>query len=514
MIIKPMAITRCPYCHAITDENDKYCNNCGTQLLFTEDEQVEEEIPGEKIIDAEVEEKDYTIDEPEGEKRPAAAKDLETEIDDDLEEEVPEETEEMNLEELVDEELSEEDVKREATEEVVLVDEPAKSLDDTGMAAAKEPGPDAPKETAEDDEEEDEGGEDDKEDKEAGEEELADELEEEIEEEAAKKDETRDYGSASAPKGPVDESDVEYISEIPAPDEAATAGEAGLRPVTFDTRDLEDLGETVDLSKEKVDKFLEVMAEKKAPTPPTAPEPAPARTPEPPTGTLPPWASTMKGAPVFPEDTGPVETRKLRGGEPSAPDTEDEVEIFPRRRAPDSTIGLPEKVSQAPLPFERPAAEKDEGEEEGEEIGAEEREEETGEAGQEEDRTPEASVLPAGQVRPVREPLMPVREPSRERAASREIEAAEEGEERVPRAPFSFSVFVKSKTFDILFVGVFWVVALWLAAYSMGMTLFDILGSMSGSMLLLYAVLVFLYFFLFKFFLGETLGDRLFRPRE
>ncbi len=126
MIIKPMAITRCPYCHAITDENDKYCNNCGTQLLFTEDEQVEEEIPGEKIIDAEVEEKDYTIDEPEGEKRPAAAKDLETEIDDELEEEVPEETEEMNLEELVDEELSEEDVKREATEEVVLVDEPAR----------------------------------------------------------------------------------------------------------------------------------------------------------------------------------------------------------------------------------------------------------------------------------------------------------------------------------------------------------------------------------------------------
>ncbi|MCK7489521.1 MAG: zinc ribbon domain-containing protein [Anaerotruncus sp.] len=78
MIIKPMAITRCPYCHAIIDENDKYCNNCGTQLLFTEDEEIEEEIPGEKIIDAEVEEKDYTVDEPEDEKRPAAAKDLDT----------------------------------------------------------------------------------------------------------------------------------------------------------------------------------------------------------------------------------------------------------------------------------------------------------------------------------------------------------------------------------------------------------------------------------------------------
>ena len=505
-----MAITRCPYCHAITDENDKYCNNCGTQLLFSEDEQVEEEIPGEKIIDAEVEEKDYTIDEPEGEKRPAAAKDLDSEIDEELEEEIPEETEEMNLEELVDEEVSEEEAKSGATEEVILVDEikaaeakgedGSASPDDTRVPDAKKPEPEAPKEEDEEDEEE----------------ELADELEEELEEsqEPVKEDGTKDYALTAAPKDMKEEAEIEYLSKIPAPDEAATAGEAGLRPVTFDTRELEDLGETVDLSKEKVDKFLEVMAERKAPTAPAVPEPAPDRAPEPPTGTLPPWASTMKGAPVFPEDTGPIETRKLRGGEPSIPDTEEEVEIFPRRRAPDSTIGLPEKVSQAPLPFERPAAEADESEEEGEELGVEEGDEEDAGAGQAGDQTPEAVVLPAGQVRPAREPILPVRGPDQASSARREIEAAEEGEERGPRPPFNFSVFVKSKAFDILFVGLFWVVALWLAAYSMGMTLFDILGSMSGSMLLLYAVLVFLYFFLFKFFLGETLGDRLFRPRE
>jgi hypothetical protein len=46
-----MAIKRCPYCRAIIDERDQYCNNCGTQLLFPEDELVEEDIPGEKIID-------------------------------------------------------------------------------------------------------------------------------------------------------------------------------------------------------------------------------------------------------------------------------------------------------------------------------------------------------------------------------------------------------------------------------------------------------------------------------
>ena len=122
VIIKPMAITRCPYCHAIIDENDKYCNNCGTQLLFSEDEEIEEEIPGEKIVDAEVEEKDYTVDEPEDEKRPAPAKDLDSEIDEELAQELREETEEMALDELVAEEArkaGEDDV----TEEVILVDE-------------------------------------------------------------------------------------------------------------------------------------------------------------------------------------------------------------------------------------------------------------------------------------------------------------------------------------------------------------------------------------------------------
>ncbi|NTU51842.1 MAG: zinc ribbon domain-containing protein, partial [Candidatus Aminicenantes bacterium] len=92
-----MAITRCPYCHAIIDENDKYCNNCGTQLLFPEDEEVDEEIPGEKIVDAEVEAKDYTVEEPEDEKRPAAAKDLDEDIDEELEEELKEEAAETAL---------------------------------------------------------------------------------------------------------------------------------------------------------------------------------------------------------------------------------------------------------------------------------------------------------------------------------------------------------------------------------------------------------------------------------
>jgi len=46
-----MAIRRCPYCKAIIDESQKYCNNCGTQLLFPDDEPGEEPIKGEKIVD-------------------------------------------------------------------------------------------------------------------------------------------------------------------------------------------------------------------------------------------------------------------------------------------------------------------------------------------------------------------------------------------------------------------------------------------------------------------------------
>ncbi|MGZ5423740.1 MAG: hypothetical protein ACXW2V_04000, partial [Candidatus Aminicenantales bacterium] len=333
----------------------------------------------------------------------------------------------------------------------------------------------------------------------------------------AKEDETREYASIAAPidktvesppeplPSSPEEPDIAYVSESETPDDTATAGEAGLRPVTFDSRELENLGKTVDLGREKIDQLLEVMTSKKVETGPVSAEPAPEKPADPPTGTLPPWASTMRGAPVFPEDTGPVETRKIRGGEPATTDTE-EVEIFPRQRASDSTMGLPEKVSQAPLPFERPTDEAEEGEEEREE-------EETAED-EVEDRTPEEVVLPAGQVRPAREPILPVREPEIERPARMAVEAAGEIEEPAPRPPFSFSVFIKSKTFDLLFVGLFWLVALWLAASSMGLTLFDILGSMSGSMLLLYAVFVLLYFFLFKFFLGETLGDRLFRPRD
>ncbi|MCX6563006.1 MAG: hypothetical protein NTU60_05300 [Candidatus Aminicenantes bacterium] len=58
-----MAIRRCPYCKAIIDESQKYCNNCGTQLLFPEDEFVEEDIKGEKIVDEDFKDAEEELEE-------------------------------------------------------------------------------------------------------------------------------------------------------------------------------------------------------------------------------------------------------------------------------------------------------------------------------------------------------------------------------------------------------------------------------------------------------------------
>jgi len=175
--------------------------------------------------------------------------------------------------------------------------------------------------------------------------------------------------------------------------------------------------------------------------------------------------------------------------EPEEPEIREEAETpagleekeFPqarRTRVADSGIGLPEKVAQAALPFER-------------EIPRDER-----------------SARPAVAPAPGRRPIV------------REEEGVEEPEEEVveraerPRPPFKLSVFLKAKSFDILFVAVFWLASLWIAARSMDVTLFQMLGKASSGLLAYFGALLVLYLFLFYFFLGETLGDRLFRDGD
>ncbi|MGB2764309.1 MAG: zinc ribbon domain-containing protein, partial [Candidatus Aminicenantaceae bacterium] len=61
-----------PYCKAIIDQGSEYCSNCGTQLLFPEDEFIEEEIPGDKIVEEEEEEEEAQSEEEKVEEKEGA----------------------------------------------------------------------------------------------------------------------------------------------------------------------------------------------------------------------------------------------------------------------------------------------------------------------------------------------------------------------------------------------------------------------------------------------------------
>lgn len=765
-----MAITRCPYCHAIIDEMDKYCNNCGTQLLFPEDDVLEEEIPGEKIIDAETEEKDYTIDEPEEEKieyvvgdegvesgegeksiediveefkepddetRALTTESLETEevilVDEIESEEAKEDTgttevsadqdeerypiksvsgepEEKHVEPPVSEieEPAEEPVVKpsfeeppveerfeehadEPREEEVVTEggeptgereaetEPDPVAQEKKISAAEEPAADTGEEIEQAEEEietkemEEEGeeppieqvkeedvyepvvepkpnvetgldtekdimaveeapGEAEREEAElpTGEEREAD-LERELERverevetkemavetiresEKAQEGELRvEREEEEAKVAPADEHEserkiesevreetdsVEHFDvdarrvpekgeeeieskemeeevlaepgveteEVPLPIEEEfvedeveltdvreeegeleprTAEEGGEsveepsveieEPATeaeepalekematkeetatsemeeskstpsFDTWELDRMGRTVDLGKEKVDEFLESKAE------PEDEKNEPPHSEKKETGgTLPPWADEMKDAPPSEtDDVYEVAEGRDEGDHVEAPETKgapartledtevpleiDEEEDIPRPSTTDSGIGIPERVSQATLPFDLEDLRKEEGVEM-----------ETGEGDWAEDARP----VPHAAAREEEIPSVEGTRPQKP-APFRDLR------EEYARPTFHFSAFLRAKGMDCLFVAFFWLVCVWLAAGSMGTSIFRLFSEALGLLLALFAALLALYFFLFQFFLGETLGDRLFRKEE
>jgi len=426
-----MAIKRCPYCRAIIDEKDQYCNNCGTQLLFPEDAAVEEEIKGEKIVDADVEEKDYEIPKPEDQASGKAESGGEEEH-----EEVEAEPEEEVI--LVDEDKHDEGGEKSTAqltpEEETPEETPAAmpAGGDALPALSAEPGVEIPAEgvpvifAAE-----------------------------------------RDGSQSETEEGKVEKHEEEPETEEQVP--------AGKKPLTFDTRELDQIGRTAELGKEQIEKFLEVLKERE--------EESKARSIKPPEpgDNLPPWASGMKdetpasgferGDEAMSREEG-EEREDLEAGEP-LPESEEEgaeeKDKRPARRIADSGIGLPEKVIQTTLPFEKAIPR--------EEIPAEEK-------------------------------------AARSRKEESYEEEAEEEEAARERPPFKLSVFLKAKSFDVLFVAVFWLVSLWLAARSMNVTIFQMFGVVPDGLFVFLGALLVLYFFLFYFFLGETLGDRLFRDED
>jgi hypothetical protein len=132
-INKVMAIRRCPYCKAIIDEGSEYCSNCGTQLLFPEDEYIHEETPGEKIVEEETpeeEQQDLGSFEAEGEEELKQGEEVEGEA-----EEKPAE-EETAVE--MHEEAEIEDVEKSHVEEIVEEPQIEKKPPDEGKPAEEE----------------------------------------------------------------------------------------------------------------------------------------------------------------------------------------------------------------------------------------------------------------------------------------------------------------------------------------------------------------------------------------
>ena len=414
-----MAIKRCPYCRAIIDEKDQYCNNCGTQLLFPEDAEAEEEIKGEKIVDADVEDKDYDIPKPEDEAAGTAESAEEEELEEEevilVDENKPDEGGKKSTAELVPEEKAPEET---------LAGVPAGG--DALPALSAEPAAEIPTEgvpvifAAE-----------------------------------------RGWSRSETEEGRAEKLEDEPVTEEQIP--------AGKKPLTFDTRELDRIGRTAELGKEQVEKFLEVLKERE--------EESKARSIKTPESEdhFPPWARGMKEpVPASGFEGGDTATDRedLEAGEP-LPESEEEVaeerDERSARRIKDSGIGLPEKVTQATLPFEK--------------------------------------AIPRGEI-PAEGKVAPVREEGRYKEEAEEEEAARE------RPPFKLSVFLKAKSFDVLFVTVFWLASLWLAARSMDVTIFQMFGVAPDGLFVFLGALLVLYFFPFYFFLGETLGDRLFRDDD
>jgi hypothetical protein len=506
-----MAITRCPYCHSLVDETSKYCQNCGTQLLFPEDEEVEEEIPGEKIIEVEEEEEEEEPGTVEIEEEKLE------EAEDEEKEAEEEEAEEINLIEEIERlesgrgaEVEYEPASAETTQ--VLESGPAAVEIETQAIEVEAPAVEAEAETV-------------VEKPETG---AVFETAQPAETEEAKeeKEETRLMAEPEleAEAGPWEatpsaEARGETPAEEPAAAETVAGGpEAGAKLGTFDTRELEDIGKTADLGRMRLDRlFDEIMEDREEQR---KAEEEPEEKPKKSSGTLPPWADAMIRGGETPSAGEAVGERRSPGSDerftPSALAEEAERELEARsttygaereaagpagrRPRSDSTIGLPEKVTPLSIPFETEEAEEEEAGEEGSFLPAEEAWEEEGLEKEKEAGAPCEAAETTAAERP---------------AAARDIIEKPIGVEKAEEArPFSFSTFLKSRLFDILFVGVFWLVGLWLAAHSMGATIFDLLAVTSRPLLVFLAILVAVYMFLFKFFLGETLGDRLFRERE
>jgi len=409
-----MAIRRCPYCKAIIDEQDKYCNNCGTQLLFPEDEFVEEEIPGDRIIDEPpAEEEPRDVEEPD---EPTAP--VERSLSEEEEEEEEKEEEKKSKVEEIEEERDKVEAAEHADREQEFKEQAEEEEEE------EEEDEDEDEEEEEEDEEEDEG------DSEELEEPDEEEPEEDIERRAKEEGEKEEVEEEEA----AEEEPFEEGERIEAP-----TGKTSLEEPASGLGQADDVQKKYEVSIEK-DEL--VFRTKDIERPPTG-------------EIIPPWARGMKEEPPQTADLEKAEEAGTKeeavpGKTPTVPDW-----------AADSGIGMPERITQAALPF----------------------------------GTTSVSEIAAA------------REAVEDGPVRREFGAA-------IRERAGFTLKLKSKLVDLVFITALWLISLWFTAQVIGVSFLRLIVGSPVPILAFYFILLFLYFFLFLFFLGETLGDHYFSGEE
>jgi len=404
-----MAIRRCPYCKSIIDESQKYCNNCGTQLLFPEDEFVEEDIPGEKIVDLDFEDKDELERSADFQDEDIERKEVDLEEvieggavlpgDEDEEkavgegqpatyevEEAPEKPAQELVRELEEEALKNETIQSPAGEDL---SPPTIEIDEAAQKAAEESKEPLPEPTIA---------------------ELEKLLDSEKPEEA---------------RSPLDEQ--EEIARIIAALERKQKEEEILKAAE----------KAIEPSAEKAVKETPLETREELPMPEEKPE-----------------AESLEGR---------EEEKQAWAGETShvPGDTyEFREEVLSRAEkfaSPQTGVGLPESVTQG-IPFTP-----------------------MGEAESEEEEAAETTAAV------VEKPEM----------------------EETLRPQRGIASKLRALVFDLGFILVIWAVALVLTSRIMSVSIPRLISASTVSLVLFYLVLVVAYFFLFLFFLGETLGDRL-----
>ena len=484
-----MAIKRCPYCKAIIDDGSEYCSNCGTQLLFPEDEFIEEEIPGDRIVEEdkpedealkeeeEVEEPEEKAEEPSlpapsdesAEKEPEEAEAPQPEAEKTAEEKeafpqgekIKFKTE--DLDKLPDARTKDqerigkilESLKGEKAEGAPVIKED-KTPPLEGEKGVPEP---VEKETPEEQAEEIKGEE--KPPSPAPPEKAAEEPEKEPtppkETQEIKGEDLEELSDAEIRE----RKDVERFVEAIKKERAEKAREEGAEEITgkgvtpqetAGVQKILGLEELEEKEKEDVEKFVESVKEEREEKTGESltPEEEIHLTPE---GTregtsevtdvLPPWAEKIKES-VPPEFVDTQEEIAIEGTPEVEEEVQEEEEEAPEVEPtiPEIEVGLPERLGEKSLPLKK-----------------------------------KAKALRRRNKR---------------------------------RRPSKLFIWLKSRAFDLLSIAAFWLVSLWLASRVVGVSLRQLISISTLPAIVFYVILLVVYFSFYLIFLGKTLGDYLF----